>query len=688
MKLFRKSSEHKRHSRVVDHRAIEAQEQYRLYQQHKQRYQHPQQHQPIPQNHQMYPPHPPHQHQHQPHRQPQQPRRQQQQPHRQEQHRQEQHHRQQRQPPVEPIEDEYEYVRREHGFDYMPPSQYVPSRSMSEETDEITEDAAPVAANKMLDILSSSSYDDDDDDLSHSDNGGHDEVEYSYQPVVVNSRRKQQKTPPVVRGKPVDVKRLARKMEKHARTHQAVPQHYRSHREAAPPPVPQEEMEYRRKHKSSSSKAKVPRSPEEAYLEDDAPILPQSSPRQAPRRPVVRSEKMPKGYDRHQKMRRQSDFGDENDYTEDEPEDVPSVPTAFSYESGDDSMDDPDSAKLSRYEIEARKEVYTTKPHKKKKERHIKVDGRGKRRGELETFTKPAYQRRSRKEQSPVSEVVIEAPLRERRSETHKKSHRRSKSREFREPVERFEEPLGIEQPRDDTLTDYGLEVSMNDYRNQPYYDDRRMAPGYVSDDPMERVHGTAEKRRSKGIFGRIKNGFLGEKSSKRIVENAWGQELREMDDLLGKTQTSFGSDLSPYPRYQVDEPSARVPYPYEDGYYEQGGRMTSKPLPPVPVQPPHPHSHPRRQSPYDQRLPPPDYMYDGGPGRKPAQSSGKPFQTSRTATPILRANPDQRHRYIPMNTSMSKQYRSQHQGMGGAPPRGSQSPSAQARRGIFGCAA
>ena len=38
------------------------------------------------------------------------------------------------------LTNEYEYVRREHGFDFMPPSRYVPSRSMSEDTDEYSED--------------------------------------------------------------------------------------------------------------------------------------------------------------------------------------------------------------------------------------------------------------------------------------------------------------------------------------------------------------------------------------------------------------------------------------------------------------------------------------------------------------------------------------------------------------------
>jgi hypothetical protein len=358
-------------------------------------------------------------------------------------------------------------------------------------------------------------------------------------------------------------------------------------------------------------------------------------------------------------------------------------------------LEGPDLAKLSRYAIEAaieaKKEAHRSR--KKKKGGRVKVDERGPRRGELEKFSKPAFQRRSMREQSPVAEVVIEAP-RERRSETHK-SHRRSKSRDFREPVEIFEEPLGFVQHRDDILTDFGLEDPLNDYRKQPYDGDPRMAPGYVSYDPMQRrhklqervdvgAHGMTERRRSKGIFSRIKNGFLGEKSSKRVVEKAWGQELREKDKLLGKAPVSVGSDLSPYPTYQLDVPSAHVQYPYDDGYYEQATRRSSKPVTPGSVQPPHPR--PRRQSGYDQRVPPPDdYMYDEGPpGRKHLQPSGKPFQTSRVTTPILRANPDQRQRYIPMNTSMSKQYRSQNQGMGGAGTRGSQSPG---RRVIFGCA-
>ena len=509
--------------------------------------------------------------------------------------------------------NEYEYVRREHGFDFMPPSQYVPSQSFSDETDEIDDPRVGADASEM----------------NNFDENGSFEVEYD-----PYDRRKEK--PPVVRGKPVDVKSMVRRIDKHGKSGSSVPAHRsRSHRE---PPVPVEQMDYHRHHKVQSRRVS-----EEEY------------------------------------RRRQPDHDQEHDYMGDIPDDVPKVPTAYSFDSSD-SMDKADSSKLSRYEVEAKKNIHLSRK-KKKKESQDKSHGHGKRRNELDSFSKPVVNhRRSIREPSPIPVVVVQAPI-ESRSEVHK-SRRRSKSRDFREPFE--DVPLGLDPVREASQADYEFEDPMGDYTNEHFYGDPRITPGYVSDDPALRMRYPTERRKSKGIFGRIKNGFLGEKSSKRVVERAWNQELRQKDDLLGNTKTSFGSDLSPYPRYQ-DLPGANVPYPYEDSYYDHATRMSFMALPPGSVQPPHPN--PRRQRSFDARPTLPDYLHDQGPGQKRTQPSGIPFQTSRTTTPTLRANPDQRQRYIPMNTSMSKQYRSHHQGVGGAPPRGSPSLAPQGgRRGVFGC--
>lgn len=646
MKLFRKSRDDVRGSRMVDHRAIEAQEQYRLYQQHKQRY--PQQ-QPHSAHYQHPPPMPPNDH----HRSRQMPTK----------HHQRQHlHHQQEQPMVE---NEYEYVRREYGFDYMPPSQYVPSRSMSEETDDV-EDGLPVK------IVQS--------DLSISMDEGSFEVEYDPQ----HARRKPKM--PVVRGRPVDVKAMAKRIdkEKHMKSRKSVPQHYQRHHKA---PVPVEEME--RFHRTRV-KPKLRRNYEETYPgEEDSALFSGASPIGQASRPATRREKVPKGYDQHL-TRGGPDLSVEHGYLDDEQEDLPRIPTAESYDSRDSMEEAIIAAKVSRYDtaMEAKKEAY--RRYKKEKASHVKKTKREKRRGETAAYeyTNPTFHGRHRPE--PVPGVIIEAPQ-ERRSDTHQ-SRRRSKSKDFREPVERLYEdpPLGMEPPRDNFEQENG-------YVNEPYYGDPRVAQTYPSSDPgirrqelmrerMElQANGMVERQRTKGLFGRIKGGFRGDKSSKLVVERAWGQELREKDTLLGKTPPSFGTDLSPYPTYKLDVPSAHVPYPYDDGYYEEATRMTSKPAPVGAVHPPHPH--PRQQRGYDQRAPPPDYMYEEGPGQKYVQSSGKPFQTSRTTTPILRANADQRQRYIPMNASMSKQYRSQNQGMGGNATRGrSLSPGGLPRRGILGC--
>jgi hypothetical protein len=75
-------------------------------------------------------------------------------------------------------ENQYEYVRKEYGFDYVPPSQYVPSRSMSEdEDDEIADEetievqyqgAAPVKIIQPRSEISGSIGEEefDEDDLS------------------------------------------------------------------------------------------------------------------------------------------------------------------------------------------------------------------------------------------------------------------------------------------------------------------------------------------------------------------------------------------------------------------------------------------------------------------------------------------------------------------------------------------
>lgn len=599
----------------------------------------------------------------------------------QQQYRMHQHNRHyQQQHPVLP--NQYEYVRREHGFDYMPPSQYVPSRSMSEDSEDIS--AAPPI---KIEVAGS--------DLSVS-------VVESFD-VPIDRRHKT----PVVRGKPVKTKSSSRRVDKEELGRQPPrPQHYRSSRKELEDDE-RKGKDYRTARGAESShykrdtpKLKSRTRSEPVYRDEDPSLLVESSPEmqsrssrrgKTPKRQQVvdhRSEPDSPGYTGHSQKRGHRSHSRGAVHGGD-PASIPRVPTAFSYHS-EDSVENPPPETL-RYGLEDEENEYRMHSHISRKpaagwernqgkdhsrRRHRQVD-------DLDQFTTPAYQSRYGREASSVPGRVIETP----RDDRMDKHRTRRRSRDVREqpPLEMFEPPLGMEPVRPSGADDFDVELSIGPYADEAYYDDPRMEQGYFKGDSRHPAKGRTmhenkpreEKKKAKGILGRIRDSVLKEKVDKRDGERAWGQELREKGSIFEKSPGSFDTDMSPRPQYQLDVPSARVPYPYDENYYEQSMRMPSKHVAPGSVPPPRPH--PRRESFDHRRTPPEDYMYDDGPELRLAQPSGKPFQTSRATTPTLRANPDHRQRYVAMNTSMSKHYRSQHQGIGtGGQLRGNQSPRLQ----------
>ncbi len=633
MKLFRKSrQDEKHHSHMMDPRELRAQQEYRMHQQSR-------------------------------------------------------HYEQQHQDMI----NQYEYVRREHGFDYMPPSQYVPSRSMSDDSEDISADP-PI----KIEVPGS--------DLSAS-------VVESFD-LHVDKHRKT----PVVRGKPVKTKTSSRRLEKDQHMLQPLSQQYRSSRKH---PVEEGRGADASSHyERDAIKIKSRGRSEQVYGEEDPSHFMQSSPEMASRssrrgktpkrRDIVHHKSTPEplGYARHGETREHRSLRGEISY-DDDPTLIQRVPTAFSYHS-DDSIDRP-QPKESRYGLDNEENEYrrrtNTIPHKDPSnswERNKgKVHNRGRQRevDGLHEFTTPAYRSTFRREANSVPGRIIEAP-RDDRMETH--SIRR-RSRDVREPLEAFEPPLGMDPLRHGGADELAVELSLSPYRDEAYFDDPLMEQGYYKGATRYPVKGrmkqetksSGEKKKQKGLFGRIKDSVLKEKVSKRADERAWGQELREKGSLFEKSPISFDTDMSPDPHYHLDVPSARVPYPYDENYFEPSMRPTTKHAAPASVQPPRPR--PRQESFDHRRSPHIDYRYDDDPEVRAVQPSGKPFQTSRATTPTLRANPDHRQRYVAMNTSMSKHYRSQHEGMGaGGHRRRNQSPglqydatqvkNTQRRKGFSGC--
>ena len=598
-------------------------------------------------------------------------------------------------------ENEYEYVRREHGYDFMPPSQYVPSRSLSEDSEEETADPPiriEVPGSDISESVRDSSV-----------------YEMDYDPIKERRRKTH-----VVRGKPVKLKKQYRRSQ----PLQALPEHYQdddfmeqrenqqlrrssSRRELEEEDARQvgrsrsrggrggvnssfytrETQKTKQRHRRAGSISQVIVTP---GAPDEAVHMTKSHKRQSPL-PAAHAYDHLNQPRPDYRSRRVSGYGDENRYVDDEVEEIRQVPTAFSYHS-DDSTED-NGSNLSRYDIEKKEEEYrklvgrnrsrkSRSPSEMARQRSYDNQRRSDVPSDLESFTTPAYRSRSRgRDPNSVSGRLIDAP-REQRSDNHI-SRRLSHSKDVRDSIEGIEVPLGM-QPRARSATrDLAVDGA---YSNKPYAEDRPMEHGcYVEDarllkqDLKQRKKLEAKERQEiakpKGIFGRIKDSVRGEKPSREMLENAWSQELREKGSLFEKEPPSMESDLSPHPPHQQYD--ARAPYPYDNAYYEQPFvRQGSRPLPPGAVPPP--LAHPRRDSPYDPRfVPPPDFAYGGrDPDVRYAHPSGKPFQSSRPVTPTLRANPDHRQRHVPLATSMSKHYRSQHQKLGmRSGNRGNQSP-------------
>ena len=557
-------------------------------------------------------------------------------------------HRPQQQSPQ--LTNEYEYVRREHGFDFMPPSRYVPSRSMSEDTDEYSDD--PQIQLQMT-----------ESDLTA--------VEVEYDQTYMKP-----KATPVVRGKTIKATPYFKSNEKRV----VRPP---SHRNAS---NDDQEARHRLQMKLVAEEFKQKNSKSHWYQSS-------TGGRRDPNIDEYSKKKHRGSRDLDQKRNRRNHANLEMD-----------IPTAYSYTSEESrgAM----TPKESRYNMRletGEKEVYRPRGQafqSPASPAHIPYRygwTRSSRDVVVKDFSKPTFQKATNATNTPRRAI---ASPREHRSDKHRRSH----SRETREPPPEvyIEPPLDVEARRHGQHRDNGYEPPLTDprfemdrrrrsrhrdhepephtemesrHRSRRREHDREASPAIgpfaepeYHQYPSEVLSNNKEKRRP-GVLSRFMNTVRGEKSRKGVMESGeWhNREQYEQERIAyGRSPGSFESEVTPYyppRRYNV---TAGVPYPFEDDdYYTEG-----------PIVPKRGHSSNPRQPPRNKSKSPgrnhrsqtePVYEHRPQTPDRVMRRSSKPSHTGQAnATPVVYATsprvhggPDHHQRAIRHHI----QYPSQHHG-------------------------
>jgi hypothetical protein len=598
---------------------------------------------------------------------------------------------------------EYEYVRHEHGYDYMPPSAYVPSHSMDGESIECSIDAlgahvhVEVPGSDISGSMEEEDDDDDDDDIyvRNFDPFQGKKPIVAPAPVPVPPRRAKPVPPEAPqpyhrREEPTERTYQHDHHDHHSTDHEpvAVAEKPSYHRARQPKEKPQrrdpiEKPSYRQKapEKKPSHRRKPVEKPNRA-----PPVEKQYRSREATEHNPYRGEEPPMDKANRGRETRETQYRQPKVYQEEEDDDddedidfgsIKKVPTAYSYLS-DDSAETflEEKSKGSRYTTEVEEDVDTDDdehgyrrlnpgnhpqngppPHFTgwgESEGSFNTYWRKKRSSGLEEFTTPAYRRRNKHgESSPESHERDE----HRESRFDREERRgRSPSRE-RAPY-RHDQREGMERRRSTSKERY--------YDDEEQYAPRRPSKkGSTNNSKLKR----SEKQKSRGLFSRIRDSVRGQ--DKKTERNAFSERRtnihanrsrdeghREKGALFENPPPSTRSDVSPN-SYPHD--SERVPYPYDD---HEPRRSTS--ASPPEYERPRPTSG--RNSPHDGRPSRNEYWAeqdDQPPAdmrRSRSNTSSMPFESARNPAPVIRVNPDRRHRQIiPTANSMSKhQHRSQ----------------------------
>eukprot|EP00934_Nitzschia_sp_Nitz4_P002946 Nitzschia sp. Nitz4//scaffold189_size62959//4696//6825//NITZ4_006300-RA/size62959-processed-gene-0.15-mRNA-1//1//CDS//3329539872//2936//frame0 len=614
-------------------------------------------------------------------------------------------------------QNQYEYVRREHGYDYMPPSQYVPSRSMSEEVDYGFRGDDP----RMK-------IEQPESDLSESVHGQRGTNMYgtnNYDPYEVRrrnnlSRHGQREDPRQMTPNPhhrPSNPRPSGSRHNLARATDSVGG-YGSGRDAREYYVPPEEATTRPRGNGRRDRGRDFPGYREVLEEQQPRHYQRSSPMNhreqemaavEPPSPRRRSE-----HTRHQsaprrrepepapdmRRSRSRDYRRSNEY-QDMDRDAyarhqtpngrsPRVPTAFGYQSDDSAEDTYDEQsrhsryKIDQVEVDDRYQSWEYEPEPQEKNRFSS--------GRRENRQSDPYPRPTRKGSDLNQFTTSTLPTRksfsgdqgrEYRSEGYELRRRTPSHMERRDDVEREHasyDPYVMETKRRSMSSDFATERRR---QKDSYYGSNesvemdlhpRGGRQTQRSTPVEETQAVPEKKKGRGIFGRLRDSVRGDKGAKKealqeenrsnvsdeIRENPsnrpWNQQLREKGSLFESSPESFLSEDEMSPSFQFDAPSAKVPYPYEDESYTaerpiRGRSSPSQPYTPrTEVDPP--RARPRKDSGYQApRIPPqPDDFWYKEPEemRRSRSSNSKPFQSTSRSTPPLRANPDYRQLSTP----------------------------------------
>lgn len=424
------------------------------------------------------------------------------------------------------LANEYEYVPREHGFDYMPPSRYVPSRSYTDDddTDELTTDPEV-----KIEVPGS--------DLSES-------VEVDYEDVRAKLR-----PTPVVQGKPIKVKPYSDRNVQHRKATSSRPKNAYD--------------EQQTKHRLQMK-----------LVADEFMRKSNKSPRY-PLSPLGRRDN-PKDYDR-----RRGDGYDKR-YRAGQPNLAVDVATAYSFTSEDSRGIQ--SPKEARYAIgpEARdEEVYRNRGLPAKSPispPHVPYRygwTRSPKDVIVQDFSKPTNKK------SPVAEKIARREAackpREYRSERYDRRPRRSFSRELREPppVDVYAGPSFDVEPhrsgRSGRPRDRDEVRDIDPYLEPAYYENPREEPDYYH--PMEARRKNEESKKAKGgVLGRIMKTVLGDKPKKDAVDTPHWHNPADYDGDMPRYwqgSGSFETDTPTYPPHRHNTGTGGVPYAFEhDEYY------------------------------------------------------------------------------------------------------------------------
>jgi hypothetical protein len=527
---------------------------------------------------------------------------------------------------------EYEYVTQEHGYDYVPPSQYVPSHSIDESDDDEYHTEAVVVMIPGSDISGSLG-----DDMY----GMRDPYRRPQAPLPIP-------LPPPAREK-------------------------RSHRG----PV---EMPYRRQ---ATEKA-YPRETEKPY-----PREPKEKSRREPMENSFRREAPEKPYSRerkHEIFRQSETETDQNDFN-DANLGIKRVPTAFSYNS-DDSAENFLEEKYSgsRYAT-GREDVVDEyeRPRARNDERRSPAKmGWG---DSITGFNEHWRKKRAdiAEEEHSVAYKKSGTGLEDFESRLDHRNRRGDHNRETTQPQGRSHNRERGRHPRarsnslereDDEDGFHGSERRRNPSKQRHYGGEGN----YASHPESRDDYGTSrfspkrsEGKKSRGILGRIRGSVRGKKGRGVLVET----------DIFESRDKQHCQNREERPRGKValferPPPSTRsdVSYEYSSGErspyrYEDYDRPSRERLPASPQEYEPPRRRSGREPQYHYESPREDDDWDhpttrsSSPANVPrtrSSSSAVPFNSFRVPTPPLRFNPDHRQRPVPMAQSMAKHYDRAHQ--------------------------